>query len=605
MNLTEPRVAPRLLHVLANAAVLVGLLGGVALPGFFVVYNVGLATVIALTVFGIGLAVHCLSRGGGLLADGVIVVLETGSVLFAVVDTKVYALTCVHIYSSIVTQALLSTGGSYELALGRATLGSFALFAFAVLAVQATSLALLARLALRFPLGVGRLARAAGVAAIGAVGLSVATAPTLRLRCHDSFGRFDALVFESLVFGETHFVPNWSNVTYPLPSTPSPRLKRPKSILFIVVESFRADALGAALTPNLWALRQRCLTSAHHYSGGHTTEFGMFSALYGLQSYYYVPFSEAKTTAFPLSVLRANGYRLRGSTATPLRDWNGAGFMLEAFDSFDERTTTGSWRDDRAVAEDAVRFGKQRDPARPFFQLLFFHATHHNYYYPPEFALHTPAMPVDYDHFMGDDRLAEFRIQIENRYKNSVTYVDSLIAQVLRAYAPELERGELAVVVTGDHGEEFWDHGFLGHGAPLFYNERIQVPLLLYLPGVDAREVSLSSHVDLWPTLLDALGAELSSASFSDGVSLLAEPPAARTVLVGGTGFPVRGDHACLIEGSRKVWVNLCPGDEFCLQKTKASDLVDHPVEMTPGEATAMIRRFERNFSRFTPPARP
>ena len=71
-------------------------------------------------------------------------------------------------------------------------------------------------------------------------------------------------------------------------------------------------------------------------------------------------------------------------------------------------------------------------------------------------------------------------------------------------------RGVLAhavVVIAADHGEEFHEHGVVGHGLDL-YNETLQVPLLLLAPGrppaVADESVSL---IDVAPTILDLIGA--------------------------------------------------------------------------------------------------
>jgi choline-sulfatase len=63
------------------------------------------------------------------------------------------------------------------------------------------------------------------------------------------------------------------------------------------------------------------------------------------------------------------------------------------------------------------------------------------------------------------------------------------------------------VVFLSDHGEEFHDHGGWEHGRTL-HTEMLDVPLIVRLPGVgEGRAVDrLAQHVDLVPTLLDALG---------------------------------------------------------------------------------------------------
>jgi choline-sulfatase len=63
------------------------------------------------------------------------------------------------------------------------------------------------------------------------------------------------------------------------------------------------------------------------------------------------------------------------------------------------------------------------------------------------------------------------------------------------------------ILFVSDHGEEFHDHGGWEHGRTL-HTEMLDVPLIVRLPGVgEGRAVDrLAQHVDLVPTILDALG---------------------------------------------------------------------------------------------------
>ena len=91
------------------------------------------------------------------------------------------------------------------------------------------------------------------------------------------------------------------------------------------------------------------------------------------------------------------------------------------------------------------------------------------------------------------------------------------------------------IVITGDHGEEFFEHGHLGHGANL-YAESTWVPLIIRPPGGvkgGGRRISDPvSLVDIVPTLLD--GAGLNPFPGLDGWSLISairgESLAPRTV---------------------------------------------------------------------------
>ncbi|GIW40302.1 MAG: hypothetical protein KatS3mg076_0879 [Candidatus Binatia bacterium] len=78
----------------------------------------------------------------------------------------------------------------------------------------------------------------------------------------------------------------------------------------------------------------------------------------------------------------------------------------------------------------------------------------------------------------------------------------------LRRFFAELERRGLLenslVVFTSDHGEEFRDHGWMGHGHSL-YEELVRIPLVVVPPGrTEPAAVDVPvSHVDIAATILD------------------------------------------------------------------------------------------------------
>lgn len=108
-------------------------------------------------------------------------------------------------------------------------------------------------------------------------------------------------------------------------------------------------------------------------------------------------------------------------------------------------------------------------------------------------------------------------------YLAEVAATDAYLRPLLE---PILERGpdsgrEVFVVVTSDHGEGMGDHGELTHGL-FAYESTLRVPLILWgagiAPGVDDRSVG---HVDLAPTILDAVGLDPGPMKGLAGRSLL------------------------------------------------------------------------------------
>lgn len=93
---------------------------------------------------------------------------------------------------------------------------------------------------------------------------------------------------------------------------------------------------------------------------------------------------------------------------------------------------------------------------------------------------------------------------IRELYQGEVRDVDANVGRILdrlRAYGIY---DEALIVLTSDHGEEFWEHDGFEHGRSL-YRELLQVPLIIKQPNQQARAVvdELVGTVSLTPTLLD------------------------------------------------------------------------------------------------------
>ncbi|MGE3527485.1 MAG: sulfatase, partial [Gemmatimonadales bacterium] len=77
-----------------------------------------------------------------------------------------------------------------------------------------------------------------------------------------------------------------------------------------------------------------------------------------------------------------------------------------------------------------------------------------------------------------------------DRYDESVQYLDAQIGALLDSLRARGLTGRTLVIVTGDHGEAFGEHGMVHHGGGL-YLEQVRIPLILSYPGVlPAGEVS-------------------------------------------------------------------------------------------------------------------
>jgi arylsulfatase A-like enzyme len=76
------------------------------------------------------------------------------------------------------------------------------------------------------------------------------------------------------------------------------------------------------------------------------------------------------------------------------------------------------------------------------------------------------------------------------------------------------------LVIFSDHGEEFWDHGSVGHGSTL-YQELLWVPLVFRLPAAAQGGTRIERTVELMdvsPTILDIVGIERPASFFGESL---------------------------------------------------------------------------------------
>lgn len=122
-------------------------------------------------------------------------------------------------------------------------------------------------------------------------------------------------------------------------------------------------------------------------------------------------------------------------------------------------------------------------------------------------------------HFNGMDLSPQQVAFLSDRYDGGVRWVDDALAKLF-AYLDATNAWEdTIVIVLSDHGEEFYDHGQIGHERTL-YRESLHVPLLIAGPGLEPRIVETPVGLtDVVPTLVDWL--DLKKHDRFDGRSLL------------------------------------------------------------------------------------
>lgn len=175
------------------------------------------------------------------------------------------------------------------------------------------------------------------------------------------------------------------------------------------------------------------------------------------------------------------------------------------------------------VAADVLDWLDERPQEDPFF--LYVHTIDpHVPYRPPDDILELYGQrayrgPVN---FGRDSTLLENikagRIRLDRRdrehlealYDGEITYHDVHFNAIIDGLRRRNLLEDTVIVVTADHGEEFWDHGSVGHGHNV-YQELLHIPMFVRLPGEAPAQVvdQPMGLVDVAPTVLEVLGEEI------------------------------------------------------------------------------------------------
>ena len=103
-------------------------------------------------------------------------------------------------------------------------------------------------------------------------------------------------------------------------------------------------------------------------------------------------------------------------------------------------------------------------------------------------------------------------------YQGAVRQVDASVGRLREALESAGVADDTALVVAGDHGEEFQEHGHLAH-YPKLYDELIHVPLIVDVPGVEGRRVEGAVGLDaIPPTVAELVGADADPSWAGEGL---------------------------------------------------------------------------------------
>ena len=311
-------------------------------------------------------------------------------------------------------------------------------------------------------------------------------------------------------------------------AAPSPVPRPMRNVLIYLIDTLRADKLAPynantrVRTPGLRMFMQSALTMLGGHSQENWTKPSVATLLTSL-----MPWEHTATrgeSVLPASVdmisevlsdqgFRTGAFIANGYVSDRFGFHQGWGYYRNYIR---ERRRT----DAEFVAADALRWLDGQPEEEPFFLYVHTIDPHVPYRPPDEFlAMYDPDPYRGAVSFRRDATLLENikvgnlqlsgrdRDRLEALYDGEISYHDVHFQAIMEGLERRGHADDTVVIVTSDHGEEFWDHGSVGHGHSV-YEELLHVPLFVRIPGVTDGMTEMGGSVglvDVMPTILEAL----------------------------------------------------------------------------------------------------
>ncbi len=270
---------------------------------------------------------------------------------------------------------------------------------------------------------------------------------------------------------------------------------QPDDILILQAETLNAEMFSQTDLPYLNEFAKKCLRLKRHFSVGNATHYGIVGLLRGSPVTFFTGPRKFYQANPYLEHFKDQGYKTRLITRSVLSHHSLGHYTNNWTEPVSE--PPGDFKCIPEIHEELAKPG-------PHLVYSFYHATHYPYDHDDEARFKKYLPEVDYEFNYNRSGLFEWKEQIVNRYKNTLLNMDDWYRDILE----KVDLSKTIVIITGDHGEEFFQQGRLGHCSSLNIHQTM-TPCLVYIPGVEPADVTfVTSHADIMPTIADALGHE-------------------------------------------------------------------------------------------------
>jgi len=313
-----------------------------------------------------------------------------------------------------------------------------------------------------------------------------------------------------------------------VPASTAREAKKPKNVVVYLIDTLRADKLSPinpktrVKTPGL----ERFVAGASTFLAGHTqenwTKPSVATLFSGLMPWEHTATggSSVVPPSVPMlsEILKREGFTTASFIANGyVSDRFGFGRGWDFYRNYirENRRTKSEF-----VAADVLSWLDSRPKNKPFF--LYVHTIDpHVPYRPPADFLAMYGDPnyrgkVDFRTnalFLEHVKIGKIKLDprdkahLEALYDGEISYHDVHFNAILDGLRRRGLDEDTLVIVTADHGEEFWDHGSVGHGHNV-YEELLHIPFFVKHPGIERAGMQFRDPVglvDILPTVLDAL----------------------------------------------------------------------------------------------------
>ena len=351
------------------------------------------------------------------------------------------------------------------------------------------------------------------------------------------------------------------------------RVTNRANVVLITIESMRHDVVGLwqqgqEVMPSVDALAHDGVQFTRAYSQATQTDYAttaLYSSLYPLrtQRHLYFHSNDPWPKTLFYDALKPAGYAT-AIISSQNNGWGGMDNFLKSprLDLFYDPEGNGApsrggfWADsfpDAQTVDRAISWiAEQGTQGVPFFLGLNLQSSHFPYKLPPGATqILQPAM-IDFS--AGFMQYPPEKVGIvRNVYDNALHECDRQIGRLLEALRTNGQLSHTIIVVSGDHGEAFYERGYITHGREPI-EPVIRTACVLYAPGMISPHIDNYSVelVDILPTVLGLLG--LPPHPNFQGINVLAvdRPPRERRCLFFHTENPVARTDAMLWMGRWK-----------------------------------------------------